>query len=167
MVRLLRAGLIAGVCQLGAVAVITLVVSLLASPDSGHRMLAHGDDSKAFWISISPLLKWAYILVAVGMAITISKAIGVTASHIRHASNLIRPMRSKRVMVSLASQCALSAILFGILALQTPPEIIAKAIGLFGCDFATSIIWAAALSVGVAFFGATTHAALKAFEART
>ena len=96
-------------------------VSLLASSGNVHRILAHGEGSRAFLISISPFLKWAYILVAVGMAITINKAIGVTTDRIRHASNLLRPMRSKRVMVSLASQCALSAVLFGFLALQTPP----------------------------------------------
>jgi len=66
--------------------------------------------------------------------------------------------------MTLVLQLGLSAFIFTVFALRTPPEPLMKAASYFGCVSAASIIWAAAMSIGVASFGASTHAVLKALE---
>jgi len=158
MMRLLQAGLVAGVRQLGAVVAITLLVSLAPSENAQS-----GTESETFWISVSPFLAWAYIIIALGLALTIGKSIGTTAEHIHHGSHRMRLMTPEHVLVSLTVQFALCAIVISILALRTPPELLVMAARVFGWAYA-SIVWPAALSLGVACFGATAHAALSAYR---
>jgi hypothetical protein len=47
---------------------------------------------------------------------------------------------------------------------QAPPDAIISVSHYFGFSRAVSIIWTAVMSVGVASFGATAHAAVKAIE---
>lgn len=164
MVQLLRAGLIAGVRQIGAVVTMTFLMFLLATPNTASKISAPGAHSESFWISVSPFLAWAYIIVAVGLALTVGKSIGATAERIRHASHLMRPMTPERILVSLIVQCVLSATLFAILAVRTPPEPLITAARYFGWACAASIGWPAALSVAVACFGAIAHGALNAYR---
>ena len=66
--------------------------------------------------------------------------------------------------MTLVAQFGLAAILFAIFALQAPPNAIISVCHYFGFPEAASIIWTAVMSVGVASFGATAHAAVKASE---
>jgi hypothetical protein len=164
MVRLFRAGLIAGVRQLIAVAAMTLLISLLAPSSTFLRISAPRANSESFWIAVSPFLAWAYIVVAVGLALTTSKSIDATAVRIHHASRLLRLIAAEYVLVSLVVQFSLSAILLAILAVRAPPELLVVTGRFLGSAAAVSIIWPAMLSVAVACFGATAHAALSAYR---
>jgi hypothetical protein len=62
----------------------------------------------------------------------------------------------------LAFQFGLSTFLFATFALRMPPESLIDVGSDFGCVGVASIVWAGAMSIGVACFGASTHAALKA-----
>jgi len=66
--------------------------------------------------------------------------------------------------MSLTAQFGLAAILLAILGLREPPNTITVVAEYFGVGSAVSIIWARVMSVGVACFGASAHAALKAIE---
>jgi hypothetical protein len=66
--------------------------------------------------------------------------------------------------MALTAQFGLGAILLAILALREPPNTITIVVEYFGVGSAASIIWAGAMSVGVACFGASAHAALKAVQ---
>jgi hypothetical protein len=66
--------------------------------------------------------------------------------------------------MALTAQFGLGAILLAILALREPPNTITVVVEYFGVGSADSIIWAGAMSVGVACFGASAHAALKAVQ---
>jgi hypothetical protein len=68
------------------------------------------------------------------------------------------------ILMTLVAQFGLAAILFAVFALQAPPNAIISVSQYFGFPGAASIIWTAVMSVGVASFGATAHAAVKAIE---
>jgi hypothetical protein len=157
MLRLLHAGLVAAGCQLGAVVIVTLFVYLFfrdATTTPG--------DTDTFWTTHSPLLIWAYLIIAAGLAFNDCSAVHLTATRIRGASHLMRLARRGDALKMLLVQFAVSAIIFVIFALESPAEPLTEAADYFGYSFAAPIIWGAAMSVGVAAFGASAHATLKA-----
>lgn len=161
MLQLLQAGLIAARRQLGAVLIGTLFVSLLAL----HGFIVQDDSgTETCWISDSSFLVWAYLLVATGLSLTRGRSVYLTAERICRASYLMRLARPEYALVTLVLQLGLSAFMFAMFALRTPPEPLIQAASYFGCVSAASIIWAAAMSIGVACFGASTHAVLRALE---
>lgn len=149
MSQLLHAGIVAARRQLAALVVFTLVLLLTAQITENS------------WPSTTPLLPWGCLLVAFGFALTSGRSIEVTARHIRRGSDLFGP---KHVLMSLTAQFGLAAILLAILGLREPPNTITVVAEYFGVGSAVSIIWAGVMSVGVACFGASAHAALKAIE---
>jgi len=157
MLRLLHAGLVAAGCQLGAVLIITLLVYLFfrdATTTPG--------DTETFWTTHSLLLIWAYLIIAAGWAFNDCSAVRLTAARIRNASHLMRLARREDALRILLFQFAVCAIIFVIFALEAPAEPLTEAANYFGYSFTAPIIWGAAMSVGVAAFGASAHAALKA-----
>ena len=165
MLQLLQAGLIAARRQLGAVLIGTLFVSLLAPHGSIVQDVStiHGS-TETCWFSVSPFLIWAYLLVATGLAVTRCQSVDLTAERIRRAAYLMGLARPECALMTLVLQLGLSAFMFAMFALRTPPEPLIQAASYFGCVSAASIIWAAAMSIGVACFGASTHAVLRALE---
>jgi hypothetical protein len=165
MTRLLHAGLVAGARQLGAVVIMTALLLQFAFPvNVTQTTQSIGDSREAFWSSATPFLVWAYLLVAGGFALTIGKASDVTAIHIRHATHLIHSIKPDHALRALIVQLGLAAVLFAVFALGAPPWVFVEVIHYFGYAYTAPIIWAAALSVGVACFGAMACAALKALE---
>jgi hypothetical protein len=120
--------------------------------------------AKSCWITASPFLTWAYLLIATGLALTRSQAVDLTAERIRRATYLMHLARPEYALMTLVLQLGLSAFMFAVLALRTPPEPLIQAASHFECVSAASVIWAAAMSIGVASFGASTNAVLKALE---
>ena len=153
MFWLLQAGLVAAGRQIVAVAVITLMISLLESND----ILAG-----ACVFSVSPFLSWAYVLVAAGFAFSWNRCIDVTADRIRRASRLMSMVEPGEVSKKLAVQLCLTAIMFALLTLRPPPDFLIAAGQYVSSACATSIAWAGTMSSGVACFGASAHAAFKA-----
>ena len=152
MSQLLHAGIVAARRQLAALVVFTLVLSLAAQITENS------------WASTTPLLPWGCLLVAFGFALTSSRSIEVTARRIRRGSDLLQVVGTKHVLMALTAQFGLAAILLAILALREPPNTITVVVEYFGVGAAASIIWAGVMSVGVACFGASAHAALTAIE---
>src|SRR3954464_13598990 len=165
MLPLLQAGLTAACRQFGAVLIGTLFVSLLASYGFIVQDVSTIHSSaESCWTSVSPFLMWAYLLVATALALTRSQAADLTAERVRRATYLMRLARPEYALMTLVLQLGLSAFMFAVFALRTPPEPLTQAASYVGCVSAASIIWAAAMSIGVASFGASAHAALKAVK---
>jgi hypothetical protein len=158
MLRLLHAGLLAAGYQLGAVVVVTFLVYLF------FRDTTAPEDADTFWTTHGLLLIWAYLITATGLAFNDCSAVHLTAARIRGASHLMRLARREDALRMLLVQFVVSAIIFGIFALEPPAEPLIEATNYFGCSFAASIIWSATMSVGVAAFGASAHATLKALQ---
>ena len=152
MSQLLHAGIVAARRQLAALVVFTLILLLTAQI------------TEKSWPSITPLLPWGCLLVALGFALNSGRSIEVTARRIRRGSDLFQVVGPKHMLMALTAQFGLAAILLAILALREPPNTIAVVVEYFGVGSAASIIWAGGMSVGVAGFGASAHAALTAIE---
>ena len=150
MLQFLHAGITAACRQIVALLVLTLILSLIAPTTEGY------------WFVAGPLITWGYLLVALGLALTTGKPIDQTAKCIRRSSSLTRNATRKAVPIALVSQFGLAAILFAVLALRTPPDGMIMIAAHFGYSSEASVIWAAILSIGVAFLGASAHAAIKA-----
>jgi hypothetical protein len=165
MLKLLQAGLVAAGRQLVAVVIVTLLASWLASHDlivRGASTISSGTETIGIPAS---LLLWMYLLIATGLALTKSQSVELTAAWIGHACSRMRLARPEDALMTLVLQLGISAIAFAIFALRTPPEALIDTATYFECVSAVSIIWAATMSVGVACFGASAHAALKALKA--
>ena len=164
MSKLLQAGLVAAGRQLVAVVIITLLASRLASVDllvRGASTISRGTQNIGI---LASLLLWMYLLVATGLALTKSQSVELTAAWIGHACSRMRLAKPEDALMMLVLQLGISAIAFAIFALRTPPEMLIDAATYLGFGSPVSIIWAATMSVGIAFFGASTHAALKALK---
>jgi hypothetical protein len=160
---LLHAGLVVAGRHFGAVVIVTLSISLLASHGlTVEEAFATGGNNEAIWISASPFLIRAYLLIATGLALSTGRSIFYTALYFRHVSRLIRIVSPQLELKTLAVQLGLSAIMLAVLAVRAP-EFIVEVGRQFGLAAATSTIgWAGAMSIGVACMGASAHAALKA-----
>jgi hypothetical protein len=162
MLTFLQAGFVAAARQLAAVTIITLSVLLLASYELiFQRVPSMDSEADAFWISVLPLLIWTYLLIAAGFALSTGRWIDVTATHIRRASHLVRFTTPERALKILSTQLSLSALLFSLIAWRTPEFVIAVGQHL-GSESGAVIGWAGAMSICLACFGATAHAALRA-----
>jgi hypothetical protein len=96
-----------------------------------------------------------------GIFLTSDRSIGLTAKRIRHASRLMRFVPPGHTLRTLVAQFGIAAVVFAVFALRTPPESLIEGSRYFGCAGAASIAWAGIMSIGVACFGASAHAALK------
>jgi hypothetical protein len=157
MFRLLRAGLVASGCQLGSVVIVTFLALFSASHGFILQSTMANTDSESFWISISPFLVWAYLLTAVGWALTGGQFIERTVDHFR---STFYP--GEEALTALVVQLVIPVILLVTLALGPPPDFLVEAFGYFGHAVIASVVWGAAISIAVAFCGATAHAAQKA-----
>jgi hypothetical protein len=157
MLRLLHAGFVAASCQLSSVGVVTLLSLFSASHDSTFQSRLATIDYESFWISISPFLIWAYLLTAAGWALTGGQFIERTVDGFRSAF-----YPREEALTALVVQLVIPAILLVTLALGPPPDFLVEAAGYFGYAAIASVVWGAAISIAVAFCGATAHAALKA-----
>jgi hypothetical protein len=163
MLRFLHAGLVAAGLQLGAVVTITLLVILPAlhgitfqSPPRTPRT------SEAVWNYASPFLIWSYLIVAAGIIFTNGRFTVHTAKHIRAT---VRTRLDREQAMQLLVCLAIPAIFMASFALERPPAFVVEATAYFDCSAAASSIWSAAVSIAVAFLGATAHAVKKALDA--
>jgi hypothetical protein len=161
--RIFKAGIVAARRQLIAVLIVTVAVLLLPSHNlTGRDMPSTESDAEAFRIAVSQLLKWAYLLIAVGLTLTTDRPVDLTAERIRRAFSVIRRIAPEHTLKALAFQLSLATVMLAAFTLSSPPELLAALGRNLGCACIASIGWAGMMSVGVAFFGASTHAVLKA-----
>jgi hypothetical protein len=164
MSQLLHAGIIAGRRQLAALVALTLILLVITPQDHIAQNSSAADKAEILSLSAMRLFTWAALLVALGLALTSNRSIDITASRIQRGSRIVRLGSPQHILMSLVAQFGLAAILFAIFALQAPPNAIVSISDYFGFSSAASIIWTAVMSVGVASFGASAHAAVKAIE---
>lgn len=157
MLRLLHAGLVASGCQLSSVVIVTLLALFFTSHDIMLQSRLATTDSDSFWISISPFLIWAYLLTAAGWGLTGGRFIKRSVDGFRSTS-----YPREEALMALVVQLVIPAIFLATLALESPPDFLVEAAGYFGHAAIASVVWGAAISIAVAFCGATAHAALKA-----
>ena len=152
MLWFFQAGSVAACHQL--VAVTTLTASLLAYHYFDQSGVATGSGPVAVCDSVS--LKYAYLLVALGVAATSTRSVNLFAKRICYASRLLGPDHAARW---LAFQFGLSAFLFTTFALRMQPESLINVGSHVGCVGAASIAWAGTMSIwerpGVRFLRAT------------
>ena len=162
MGRLLFAAGLAAQHQIGVEVLIT-IMSLLT-----HQIMLNPSDSgtnidiAAFWDSHADFLKWAYLLGAIGLALTGGEHINSTAKELKRAANSMRLGHPKNVLGSLIVQLSVTLTLLAVIFLRGPPELLVRAASLFGSASAVPVLWAATISIGVASCGATVHAAVSA-----
>jgi hypothetical protein len=161
--RILKVGIVAARRQLVAVVVVTIAALLLPSLDlTGRSTQSIETEAGALRISVSQLLEWTYLFVAVGLALTTDRLIELTADHIRHTLSVVRHIAPEYTLKALAFQLGLATVILAGFTLSTPPELLIALGRNFGCACIASIVWAGTMSIGVAFFGASTHAILRA-----
>lgn len=154
MLQLLHAGVIA-ICR-QFVAVFAIALILLSTELSGG-----GVNLSSAKVS---LFAWICVLVAVGLALTISQSTHLTAIVMLRASHFKRHAASKPALMMVVVQFGLAAILLSILAIRRPPHPIVVIAEMFGVGSSASLAWPALMSLGVAGFGATAYAGVKAIE---
>jgi hypothetical protein len=156
MLWLFQAGFVAAYRQLIAVVSLALAVLILVSAElNPQRYLSVGSYAEA-----SQLLTWTYLLIALGLAGTSNKAVKQSAERIHLAFRAIRCPAGLTPEV-LAFQMALAAVMLVVLMLQMAPEPIVELGRYFGYVSGAKVVWAGAMSVGIAYFGACAHAVLK------
>jgi hypothetical protein len=132
------------------------------SPRPSRDTTSIGSDAEAFGISI-PELKWAYLLIAVGLALTTDRSIRLTAEYFRRAFKIMPRIAPEYTLEVLAFQLGLTTVMLAAFTLSTPPELLIALGRNLGHACVASIGWAGTMSIGAAFFGATTHVILRAF----
>lgn len=164
MSQLLHAGIVAGRRQLVALVVLTSILLVITPKEHIAQNLSVTSKPEILPLSAMRLFTWAAVLVALGLALTSSRSIDITTSRIQRGSRFLRLGPSQHILMTLVVQFGLAAIPLAILALQAPPNAIISVGHHFGFPGAVSIIWTAVVSVGVASFGATAHAGVRAIE---
>ena len=161
--RIFKVGIVAARRQLIAVAVVTIAALLLPSLGvTGRSTQSIETEAGALRISVSQLLKWVYLFIAVGLALTTDRLIELTADHIRRMLTVLRHIAPEHTLKALAFQLGLATVMLAGFTLSAPPELLIALGRNFGCACIASIGWAGTMSIGVAFFGASTHATLRA-----
>ena len=155
MLLTLRAGLVAAVCQLAVLLTVTLVVSYFEP----HNLIRpetiwFASDEEKLCDHYLRLLTWSYLIFAIGFSFTNSRSVSLSAQRFR------RKM-SRQELEAVATQFGIPAILLVGIALA-PPDVILDIGHRFAGDCLTRLVWAAAMSVCVAFCGASAQAAYKA-----
>jgi hypothetical protein len=168
MLRLFQAGLVAACIQCVAVATVTLVVFLAVQHDLIVPASPNiGADAESELNALLPPLRWIYLLIALGAALTSNRFVDFTAARIRHASRLMRPTDPDHATKTLLTQLTLASIGFSVLALRPPPDLLTAVGDYLGRGCVTSIAWSGAMSVAAAGFGANAHAARGRYEPAT
>jgi hypothetical protein len=155
MLLILRAGLVAAICQLAVLLMVTLVVSYFQP----HNLIKPETvwitpDKETLCIHYLHLLTWSYLIFAIGFSFSESRSVSLSAQSFRR-------IMSRQELEAVATQFGIPAILLIGIALA-PPDVILDIGHRFVGVCLTRLGWAAAMSVCVAFCGASAQAAYKA-----
>jgi hypothetical protein len=140
MSQLLYAGIIAGRRQLVALIALTFILLVITPPDHIAQNSSATNKAEILPLSVMRLFTWAALLVALGLALTNSRSIDVTASRIQRGSRFLRLGSPQHILMALVAQFGLAAILLAVFALQAPPRAIVSLSHYFGCASAVLIV---------------------------
>jgi hypothetical protein len=146
MLRLLHAAFVTASLQLVAIVIVTWCVLLFAPRDMNCPAAPAIDEACDSWNATSLFLIWVSP-DSVGLALTRSRSIEITANRIRNAFSLTALASREQTLMSLVVQPIACAIALAVVALQSPPKLVLWAISYFGPNYAAVIIWGAAMSV--------------------
>ena len=121
-----------------------------------------GVDPESELDALLPLLRWIYLLMALGVALTSDRFVDFSAARIRLASRLMRPTVPDHATKSLLTQLTLASIGLAVLALRPPPDLLIVATRYFGPGWVASAAWSGMMSAAAAGFGANAQAAKRA-----
>lgn len=160
---LFQAGLAAAFIQFVAAGAVTFAVFLTVQQDLiVLASLNIGGDVESKMDSLLPLLRWIYLLIALGLAMTGNRFIDFTATRIRLASRLLRPIEPDHATKSLLTQLTLASIGTAVLALRPPPDLLIATARYLGSSWVALAAWSGMMSVAAAGFGASAQAARRA-----
>ncbi len=161
MLQFLKVGIFAGFLQL---IIVTLVACLAWVPTLWASIVpaTNATTPTAELLYIYALLKWVFLLLAVGVVLTDTKYSSFTAARIRNVSRLMRPDVPDHAANTLLVLLALPTAGFAVLTLRQPPDFVLALSSYFENSGHIWITWSALMSVGVAFSGAISHAAWRA-----
>jgi hypothetical protein len=109
--------------------------------------------------SATTLVRWSYLLTAIGVALTNHRIIARTAALFRA---LPQPGASSATVRAVAAQLSIAAFAGAIEVLDIPPEA-ALALGRWvGGGWLGAILWPALWSIALAAIGASAHAIFQA-----
>jgi hypothetical protein len=146
MFDLLKVGTVAALVQVAVCLVALTIVSLVDAPvPSG--------------LPVATTSKWGFLIIAIGLSLTTSRFLTYTAARMNWAS-----AKSGVPLTPLISTLGVAAVGFFVLALRSPPEFFqSTAVSLIGTS-AGSLLWPALMSIGLAAFGSSAHAAVIAAQ---
>ena len=160
---LFQAGLAAAFIQFIAAGTVTFIVFLTVQQELIVLAPPNIDgDVESKMDSLLPLLRWIYLLIALGVALTGDRFIDFTAARIRLASRLMRPIEPDHATKSLLTQLTLASVGMAVLALRPPPDLLIATARYLGSAWIASAAWSGMMSAAVAGFGANAQAARRA-----
>jgi hypothetical protein len=152
--------MVAMILQLAAIITIT-VIAMLIMDDGFPKQVSSINQAASNPITGfgAPVLTWAYLLTAIGLAFTSGRFVDTTAQRIRHAARVMHPTNPALIIMMLFSQCLLCAIGSAVISLSIPPDFLIMLVRKMGYANFAPLIWPAVFSLGISGFGATAHAA--------
>jgi hypothetical protein len=157
--QLSAAGIFAGLVQ----ALMVLGLSVAAIRHLGiEQFLSVETDSEtvARGVSYATLVAWSDILIAVCLSMIQTRQVDLTARRLKTGFRRLSPRDPDHAASSLLVQLSLTSIGFAVLAMRPPPGFVLSLGSMLGSAGYGALIWPAAMSIGVAAFGANAHAAL-------
>jgi hypothetical protein len=158
MLWLFRAGVVAALLQLGVLVLVVPGLILLSREGLIGPILVERAGDR----SVSPLLSWACLLLALNSAMTNRRIRAQTAARIRRVSAMRKSAAPDEFTHELIAQTSLGVIAMAMLILAAPPDFLLAAAGLVGCSPLAAIGWPALASIGSAWFAAIAFAAREA-----
>jgi len=161
MRALFHAGVVAAKVQ--AVLVIGISVAVVMSIDPARFTLTTADavpDASALPISVH--VAWVDILAAICVSMVHGRHIELTASRLLLGIRRISPRNPSRLATALLAQLSFAALGFVILAMNGTPVLILDLGHELGFPGYVTMLWPSIASIGIAAFGANTHAAVLA-----
>lgn len=163
MVSVFRAGLVAACVQCVATGLLTIVI--FSAVRYGWILPENagiGTDPATDMDPLLPFLRWGYIVIALGVALTNHRIVEFTAARIRLASGLMRRSEPDHATRSLLTQLTVASIGFAVLGLRPAPDLLITIGRHLGGVWLGSVAWSGMMSIGAASFGANAHAASRA-----
>jgi len=152
--------------QLIAVALVTPVLLIMMTPRSiAFLSAALGSDFTVPPVETQSLiLTGAYLIMSLGVTLTESPALDSSATYIRRIAHMKDFSSPTLVMVLALMSFCLCAAGLTALALLAQPRVFIDFENHYGWSYLLWNIWSAAMSIGIACFGANAYATLRALQ---
>ena len=159
MRQLSAAGIFAGSVQ--ALMVLGLSVAAIRHLGIDQFLPIETDaETSEMAVSYATLVAWSDILIAVCLSMIRTRQVDLTARRLKIGFRSLSPREPDHAASSLLVQLSLTSIGFAVLAMRPPPGCVLSLGSMLGSAGYGALIWPAAMSIGVAAFGANAHSAL-------